>query len=437
MTPAGNLVPRTHITGDIALCAISPNIERVSRAELLIAASNVTNALIKEIDMFIKVYKEDVIEGLQKAASIIPAKSGAAYLRSIWLKAEGDKLEILATDSSIEFRGAYTAEVVEPGLAGVQGRSFVDLIKRLNGGQISFKLDEESGNLFIEQGRRKYKLPTNDAVWFQNFSEFPEVEAPVIWAGDFIQELIDKLIYCISDDDAMDAIACLNIKPKEDGKIDACGLNGHQFAMLRFMHDDLHSMLPAGGILIQKKYLGELKKWLGDNEVELSIGDKRLFLCNSDRSETFSLPLSSYQYPDYMNFISRLDGDGISNLSIDRKDLTEALDRLLIFNSENNRCTYYDFTGLSGEIVLSSTGQDTGSATEVLDGEYKGDINKIAFPTRNLIEIIAHYNSNGLKMVMSGSEGPCGIFGEEDPDYTVIIMPMKIVDDTYYSEETV
>lgn len=389
--------------------------------------------------MFIKVYKEDVIEGLQKAASIIPAKSGAAYLRSIWLKAEGGKVEILATDSSIEFRGAYTAEVVEPGLAGVQGRSFVDLVRKLSSGQISFKLDEESGNLIIEQGRRKYKLPTNDSVWFQNFSEFPENEAagPVIWAGDFIQELIDRLIYCISDDDAMDAIACLNIKPKEDGKIDACGLNGHQFAMLRFMHDDLHAMLPSNGILIQKKYLGELKKWLGGNEVELSLGDKRLFLRSSDRSETFSLPLSSYQYPDYMNFLSRLDGDDVGTLAIDRKEITEALDRLLIFNTENNRCTYYDFVVSPGEVVLSSTGQDTGSATEILDGEYKGSISKIAFPTRNLIEIISHYNSKGLKMVMSGAEGPCGIFGEEDPDYTVIIMPMKIVDDTYYSEETV
>lgn len=388
--------------------------------------------------MYIKVYKEDVIEGLQKAASIIPAKSGAAYLRSIWLKADAGKVEILATDSSIEFRGSYTAEVLEPGLAGVQGRSFVDLVRKLSSGQISFKLDEESGNLLIEQGRRKYKLPTNDSVWFQNFSEFPEGDnnSPVIWAGDFIQELIDKVIYCISDDAAMDAIACLNIKPKEDGKIDACGLNGHQFAMLRFMHDDLHSMLPSSGILIQKKYLGELKKWLGDNEVELSIGDKRLFLRSSDRSETFSLPLSSYQYPDYMNFLSRLDGE-VSTLNLDRKEMVEALDRLLIFNTDNNRCTYYDFAASAGEIVLSSTGQDTGSATEILDGEYKGNISKIAFPTRNLIEIISHYNSKGLKMVMSGSEGPCGIFGEEDPDYTVIIMPMKIVDDTYYSEETV
>ncbi|MCG8529495.1 MAG: DNA polymerase III subunit beta, partial [Desulfovibrionales bacterium] len=40
--------------------------------------------------MYLKVFKEDVIDGLLKAANIIPAKTGAAYLRSIWLKAEGN-----------------------------------------------------------------------------------------------------------------------------------------------------------------------------------------------------------------------------------------------------------------------------------------------------------------------------------------------------------
>ncbi|MDL2285344.1 DNA polymerase III subunit beta [Desulfovibrio sp. OttesenSCG-928-F07] len=389
--------------------------------------------------MYIKVYKEDVIEGLQKAASIIPAKSGAAYLRSIWLKAEGNGLEILATDSSIEFRGKYSAEVIEPGLAGVQGRIFVDLMRKMPSGQITFKLDEESGNLSIKHGRSEYKLPTNEAVWFQNFSEFPEAgeAGPVIWAGDFIQEMVDKVSYCISDDDAMDAIACLLLKPTTDGKIDACGLNGHQFALLRFLHDDLHAMLPADGILIQKKYLTELKKWINGNDVELSIGDKRLFMRTVEHTEIFSLPLSSYQYPDYMNFMSRLN-ESASSLTINRKDTSEKLDRLIVFYSESSRCTFFDFSGAaSGEVGISTSGQDSGSGTDVLTATYSGDINKISFPTRNLIEIYSHFNSENLKMVMSGAEGPCGIMGDEDSDYTVIIMPMKIIDDTYYSEETV
>ena len=384
--------------------------------------------------MFLRVYKEDVIDGLQKAANIIPAKTGAAYLRSIWLKADGGSLQVLATDSNIEFRGSYTAEITKSGLAGVQGRAFVDLLRKLPAGQITLSLEEGSGNLLIEQGRRKYKLPTNDPVWFQNFSEFPESGA-VVWSGDYLAELIERIAFCIGDSENMDAISCLLLKPVASGHIDACGLNGHQFALLRFLNDDLHALLPADGILVQRKYLAELKKWLGTAEVELNIGDKRLFLRTGDKKETFSLPLSAHQYPDYLNFLAKLDDPSASKLTVQRKEAQDALERLLIFNTDNNRCTYFTLSGT--EVVLSSTGQDVGSATESLDAEYGGEIPKIAFPTRNLLEIMDHYRSEKLTLILTGSEGPCGIKGNDDTEYTVIIMPMKIVEETYYQEEKV
>ena len=386
--------------------------------------------------MVINVFKENLIEGLSKAANIIPAKTGAAYLRSIWLRAEKGALTIMATDSNIEFSGTYTADVVTDGLVGVNGRNFVDLLRNLSSGiPIHLSLEKESGNLLIGQkGKLHYKLPTNDPVWFQNFSPFPE-DNPVVWSGDYLAELIDKVTFCIADEENKDAIGCLFINPKDSGHIDACGLNGHQFAMLRFLHDDLHSLLPKSGILIQKKYLGEVKKWLGADEIELNITEKRLFLRTNDKKEMFSLPLSAYQYPDYSNFIARVESDSGSHLVMQRKEVQEALKRLLIVTSDNSRCTYFALS--EKEAVLSSNGLDVGSGMENIDAVYSGDIKKIAFPARNLLDILDHYQSEKLTMILTGTEGPCGIKGPDDPEYTVIIMPMKIVEETYYQEEKV
>ncbi|GAB6176991.1 DNA polymerase III subunit beta [Desulfobaculum senezii] len=382
--------------------------------------------------MFLKVFRDDIIEGLQKSASIIPAKTGAAFLRTIWLKVDGGALRIMSTDSNLEFCGTYTAEIIEEGLVGVQGRSFYDLIRKLPPGQITLKADDEGQHLSIQQGSRKYKLPTNEKSWFQNFSEFPE-ENSVFWAGDFLQELIDKTAYCISDEDTMEAIACLSLMPdKTTQHIESCGLNGHQFAMLRFLHDDLRDMLPDGGVLIQKKYLVELKKWLSGDEIELNIDNKRLFFRTADKKETFSLPLSFYQYPDYHTFLDKIAEDGVSEMTADRLELIDALERIIIFNTENNRCAYFQ---LGGELVIYSQGQDVGTASESLDVDFTGDLKKIAFPTRNLIEILNHFSSDKVNFKLTGAEGPCGVCGEDDPEYQVIIMPMKIVEETYYSEE--
>lgn len=389
--------------------------------------------------MYVRVQKEDVIEGLQKAANIIPSKTGAAYLRSIWLKAENGTLHVLSTDTNIEFCGSYPAVVEKEGLVGVQGRTFVDLLRKLPAGEISLTLDEKNSALRIEQGRRKYTLPSNDATWFQSFAEFP-TEHSVFWAGDFLQELIDKISYCIGDEDGMEAIACLSLKPKaaegdEDKFIEVCGLNGHQFAMQRFLHDELYALLPAEGTLVQKKYLMELKKWLGTAEIELNISNKRLFFRTGDKQETFSMPLSYYQYPDYTSFVSKLSQPEVSTMTIQRKELMDALERLMIFTTDNNPCTYFDLT--AEDVTLSAQGQEIGSANEALEVQYTGSLKRIAFPTRNLIELLTHYQSDSLTFTMTASEGPCGISGAQDAEYSVIIMPMKIMEQTYYSEEEV
>ena len=384
--------------------------------------------------MKLTVNKEQIIEGLLKAVAIIPAKAGAQYLRSIWLKAEEGSLSVMSTDANIEFTGRYPAEVAKPGLIGVQGRAFVDLVRQLPTGVLHLTLDEASGNLLIEQGRRTYKLPVSGAEWFQNFSAFP-AENAVTWSGDFLQDILDKVAFCISDDDAMDAIACLCMKPRGNGRIDVCGLNGHQFALVSFTHDELAERLPESGMLIQKKYLQDIKKWLGVDEIELNITDKRLYLRSLDGAETLSLPRAAHEYPDYNIFMSKLASEDMHPMTLARKETIEALGRILIFNTESDRCTYMDLT--AGEALLSAQGQDVGSANESLEVTYNGDIKRIAFPTRNLLDVLGHFVSAKIDMMLTGSEGPCGIRGGDDTDYTVIIMPMKVSETTYYSEEDV
>ncbi|MCH5143568.1 MULTISPECIES: DNA polymerase III subunit beta [Desulfovibrio] len=384
--------------------------------------------------MKLTVNKEQIIEGLLKAAAIIPAKAGAQYLRSIWLKAEEGSLSVMSTDANIEFTGRYPAEVAAPGLIGVQGRAFVDLVRQLPTGVLHLTLDEASGNLLLEQGRRTYKLPVSGAEWFQNFSAFP-AENAVTWSGDFLQDILDKVGFCISDDDAMDAIACLCMKPRGNGRIDVCGLNGHQFALVSFTHDELAERLPEAGMLIQKKYLADIKKWLGVDEIELNITDKRLYLRSLDGAETLSLPRAAHEYPDYNIFMSKLASEDMHPMTLARKEAIEALGRILIFNTESDRCTYMDLS--AGEALLSAQGQDVGSANESLEVAYNGDIKRIAFPTRNLLDVLGHFVSAKIDMMLTGSEGPCGIRGADDADYTVIIMPMKVSETTYYSEEDV
>ncbi|MFW6415258.1 MAG: DNA polymerase III subunit beta, partial [Thermodesulfobacteriota bacterium] len=117
--------------------------------------------------------------------------------------------------------------------------------------------------------------------------------------------------------------------------------------------------------------------------------------------------------------------------------LIEALERISIFNTETQRCTYLVFG--ENELVLYSQGQDTGEANETLPVQFQGNIEKIIYPTRNLMEVLNHFDSSQLTFEFTNSNGPCKVTGdeEEDSNYLVIIMPVEIEEETYYSEEVV
>lgn len=384
--------------------------------------------------MKVKVNRISIIEGLQKAGTIIPVKSGAAYLRSIWLKAEADQLYIMTTDASVEFTGIYKADIEESGLVGVAGRTLVDLIRQFPSGEMEMIADIDKNSFILKQGKRgRYKLPLYSPEWFQPLAEFPEGEA-VAWSGDYLLELIDRIAFCIDDDEARDAMACLCFKPKSNGKIEACGMNGHQFAMVSFIHPELCAILPEKGLLINKKYLSDIKKLLSPDEIELNLSEKRLFLRGSKGTENLSIMRGNdYEYPDYNVFLTNLRDNGANVLKVSRKEMIDSLKRISVFSVEGGQPSVYMLLD-EKELGMRANGSD-GSAQESLEVDYKGSLTNIAFPTKDLIEILGHFKSEFISMTFTEQEGPCGITGLEEKDYTVILMPMRVAEEVYYTEE--
>lgn len=384
--------------------------------------------------MKLTINRNKIIEGLQQAGSIIPAKAGAAYLRSIWLDAKKGRISIMTTDANTEFTGTYEADVKEEGLAGILGRVFVDLVRQCPTGELEITEDTQKSNLIVRQGKQgRYKLPVYSSEWFQPFAPFPE-ENTVLWSGDFLLDIIDKIHFCIEDDEGRDAMSCLCLMPRQNGKIQACGMNGHQFAMVSFINDDLCAKLPEQGLLIQKKYLPHIKNWLPSEDIELNLSDKRLFLKGRKDTETLSVMRAViYEYPDYQVFLSRLEGQTPASLEFDRKKAIEVLKRLVVFAPESGQPSVFMHFSPT-ETTWTAKGSD-GSARETLETDYRGDLEEIAFPTRDLLEIFGHFTSERIRMNFTGIEGPCGVVGEEDQDYMVILMPMHVVEKTLYNDD--
>lgn len=382
--------------------------------------------------MHLQVTKDEIIDGLQKAANILPMKTGAAYLRTIWLRSNSGRLEILATDSSFEFTGTYSANIMKPGTVGVQGKNFSELIRRLPSGEITLRQEKEGGPLSIEQGRRKYKLPTSDAAWFQPFTPFPQEES-VLWSGDFLKELIERIAFCTSDEESMMAMSCVNFSRLEQNGVEVCGLNGHQFATVEFKNPELYALIPENGFLISKKHLLEIRRLISGDEIEINLKDNKLFIRSDKQKEVLSVPLSSYIFPDYKKILSQYENQFESVLTINRQELINSLNRILLFNTAANKATILQLQ--PNDIAISSQGQDAGEACEHVTATYTGTLDSIALNTKSILDILSHFTGKEIRFEFSGAFSPCQVTSKEEENYIVVTMPVEIVEETFYPTE--
>ncbi len=384
--------------------------------------------------MKIIINKEEVIRGLQKASNLTSQKTGTTFLKSIWLKAGKNNLEIMATDSKIEFIGTYPVKCKETGLVGVNGKNFYELVKKLPPGEISLRYDEKSESLILEQGYRKYRILTYDKTWFKELKRFPE-DNFIKWQGDNFRDLIDRMLYFIPDD-ISDENRYLKLERHEQkNKIVAYAIKLHTFALKIIEHEGLYKLIKNDGFLIDRVFLVELKKWLDNDEISIAIDNNRIFIKNKN-NEIISFPLVYKEFTNYKTFLDAYNSkEQKSKLIINRQELKESLERLYIFVSDIDQIAYFMLN--NKELIIYVESYDKGEATESIIAEYNGNLEKITFLIKRIRDIIEHFYSENITMEFTHSEGPCKIVGNDDidKDYLVITMPIKVSDEIYYEDE--
>ncbi|WP_045211989.1 DNA polymerase III subunit beta [Desulfonatronovibrio magnus] len=384
--------------------------------------------------MYLRVFKEDIIEGILRCTSVISQKTGPAYLRTLWLSADDERLNIMGTDGNIEFTGSYNANVLEKGLVGVEGKKIGDLIRKLKPGEIIIRADNENNVLSIQQDKRRYKIPTTESSWFPDLDEFPE-ENKVLWSGEILKEIVDKTLFCIGEDESMGTITMLKVAKgdPEYSVVECCAFDNQNMSIYSFKNEDIFNLIPEEGFLISRKYIMELKKWLTNHEIEVNITTDRLFIRSEQIKESISFPLSFGTYTDYNEILKTFVSKINSRIIVNRKEFLETLDRLYIFTTDYNRAIMLQLS--PQEMTITSTAVETGEASESISCDFNGDIKELIFNIRSLMDILNHFSSDDVHLNLSEETLPCKVTSENEKNFFVITVPVQIEEEEYYTEE--
>ena len=172
----------------------------------------------------------------------------------------------------------------------------------------------------------------------------------------------------------------------------------------------------SAGLVEARKLLDETDE--AEITMIVSPKDVRLIL----RSVSFFMRLIEGEFPDYRQVIPSSTG---TQARANRNELLAALRRISLLASERSRGVKLHLE--RGRLELSASNPDQGEASEDIEVAYTGEPLTIGFNARYLIDVLGvHAEGDVVELGLTDEVGPGVIRGSQDPEYTYVVMPMRL-----------
>ncbi|MCS7215066.1 MAG: DNA polymerase III subunit beta [Thermodesulfovibrio sp.] len=368
--------------------------------------------------MHLRIKKQKIQEVLSKIQNIVEKKSMMAILNHFLIDVTEDAVFILATDLETAVKQPLEAEIIETGKACIPARKFYEIVRELDE-NIEIKLSEQW--IKIQSGRSNFRLATLD---YSEFPVWPQIgdAIKINLSRDFLLTAIENTIYASGEADARYVLNGLLLHIKKSSEFSIVGTDGHRLAHFKVMIENINLVEEEKKIILSKKSLNELKKFLSDtNTVSLYIGRTHV-MCEID-GVSFLTRMIEGTYPDYESVIPK-NNDKIA--IVDKNSLIASLKRVSVLSREKQNAVKTEWD--KDLLVLSSSDPEIGEARDEITIDYSGDPFIIGFNARYIIEALERITSDKAKITMSEEDRAIYITDAETSSslYECVVMPLRL-----------
>src|SRR5688500_9914269 len=94
--------------------------------------------------MNLTIAKEQLLNGLNAVQNVVSSRTTLPILSNVLLRAEGNRLELVATDLDVTVAGGVVAKVQKPGATTVPVKRLVGIVRELTSPQIEMRTSEKN-----------------------------------------------------------------------------------------------------------------------------------------------------------------------------------------------------------------------------------------------------------------------------------------------------
>lgn len=374
--------------------------------------------------------KSSILPVLNRLQGITGRKTNLAITTNVMLKAYADNVKIVATDLETSFSGIYKAQVQHEGSVLLNARKFFEIVREFPQEEIHISNEDNTtsriniGNgITSGSGKIEYSLVTMELNEFPSVTDvdnlnFFEMEA------DALSKMIERsiIINGAADERRVHIVGAeLELFKEGDGNVlRMVSTDGSRLSSCDYISMN-NTLDLQGPVIISKKSLAEVNKFMGDGEiVKISIKGNDFIV--KIEAETIIVKLLEGNFPAYRTIMER--SEKATDVKLNRINFLNILKRLLILSSDSYRGALFEFN--DNVLTVKSSNPDIGESSETLDIEYGGEALQVMFNPRFLIETINLIEDDDVCISLVNSEMACLIKGADDNKYVTVTMPMRI-----------
>lgn len=371
--------------------------------------------------------KEELFKGVQNVQLAVSGKNALPILSNILIEANSvssGTATLVATDLETGIKRTITAEVKETGAITVPSKKFFDITRELPSNKDIEILSTKNNELIITCDKIKFKITGIPKDEFPTLPEISKVNTFEI-TREVLQEAIKKTSFAVSNDETRYVLNGLCIQGS-GSKIEIIATDGRRLALV--------SDLEVGKILgkkvnaiIPSKAINQLNHIISDNEsakIQVMISESQVCF-KSDKTVLVSRLIEGH-FPNYDQVIpksSQLD------VIVNTAELLNAVKRVSLLSSERSEAVKLSIG--KGKMIISSSTQGVGEASEEIELSHKGDDFEAAYNPFYIIDVLKNIETDEIVLQLTNSLSP-GIIkpnvkkGEFEYNYLTVIMPMRL-----------
>jgi DNA polymerase III subunit beta len=368
--------------------------------------------------------RQEFLSELQIVARAAATRGAIQALSGVLLKAEGNELELAATDTEIALRTSLEAQVEKPGTVLLPARLLVEIVRSTGGEGISLEHRAEASEVSVSSERAIFALRTLLADDFPRIPDSPG-NGDVVLPAIALAQTIERVAKAASRDETRPVLTGILVSV-EDGTLRMVATDSYRLSVKE-------TPLETGADVrfeanVPARALQELSRVVSEKSAEaISIVSRENQVVFGAERVTLSSRLIDGQFPNYRQLLPE---SYEHEVKVSREELLAVVRRVSLMAQ---RTAPLRVRFEQGMVTLSAQTPDVGEASESLPVNYQGDELEIGFNPQFLQDGLESVESDELclKLITALRPGLIEAAGSDTEDATTgsflyLIMPVRL-----------